>query len=195
MNTEFQSDRLEAAKWAADYLSLPGQAVLILDTETTGFEGEVIELSIIDLAGQVKFNSRFKPILKVEDGARRVHGLSAEMLEDCPLWEDKADEIGYLLGSAYTVLIYNQAFDVPRLAHTCHLHNVPTFKFRSDCIMMMYAQFFGEWNDYHGNYRWQRLPAGDHTALGDCMSALAILKTMAAQANGNLTPSPDGDGQ
>jgi DNA polymerase-3 subunit epsilon len=48
--------------------------------------------------------------------------------------------------------------------------------------MHWYAQFVGDWNEYHGNYKWQRLPGGDHSALGDCRATLAVLKEMAAEA-------------
>lgn len=29
------------------------------------------------------------------------------------------------------------------------------------------------------NYRWQRLPGGDHSALGDCWATLKVLQKMA----------------
>jgi DNA polymerase-3 subunit epsilon len=47
--------------------------------------------------------------------------------------------------------------------------------------MRQYAAFVGEWNEYHGNYRWQRLPGGDHSALGDARATLSLLKRMAAE--------------
>jgi DNA polymerase-3 subunit epsilon len=48
--------------------------------------------------------------------------------------------------------------------------------------MHWYSQWIGDWNDYHGNYKWQRLPGGDHSALGDCRATLAVLKQMAGEA-------------
>jgi DNA polymerase-3 subunit epsilon len=45
--------------------------------------------------------------------------------------------------------------------------------------MLKYAEFVGEWNDYHGNYRYQKLPGGDHTAVGDCRATLKVIKKMA----------------
>jgi DNA polymerase-3 subunit epsilon len=49
------------------------------------------------------------------------------------------------------------------------------------CAMQWYAQYVGEWHDYWGNYRWQRLPGGDHSALGDARATLSLLKRMAAE--------------
>ncbi|NJO78661.1 MAG: hypothetical protein HC827_09085 [Cyanobacteria bacterium RM1_2_2] len=46
--------------------------------------------------------------------------------------------------------------------------------------MKWYSQWVGEWNELHGDYRWQKLPSGDHSALGDCRATLTIIQEMAA---------------
>jgi hypothetical protein len=33
-------------------------------------------------------------------------------------------------------------------------------------------------NDYHQFYTWQKLPGGDHSALGDCLATLKVIKDM-----------------
>jgi DNA polymerase-3 subunit epsilon len=48
--------------------------------------------------------------------------------------------------------------------------------------MQWYSQWVGEWNDYHQDYKWQRLPGGDHSALGDCKATLEVIRRMAADA-------------
>ena len=59
------------------------------------------------------------------------------------------------------------------------------------CIMELYAQFWGDWHDYHGSYTWQALGnALDqcgitiegplHRALADARGALAVLQYIAA---------------
>ena len=45
--------------------------------------------------------------------------------------------------------------------------------------MIMYARFIGEWASWKDDYKWQKLPGGDHTALGDCIATLNIIKEMA----------------
>jgi hypothetical protein len=45
--------------------------------------------------------------------------------------------------------------------------------------MLWYAPYAGEWSDYHGEYRWQRL-GGNHDALGDCRAVLELLQRAAA---------------
>jgi DNA polymerase III subunit epsilon len=51
-----------------------------------------------------------------------------------------------------------------------------------ECAMLAYSDWIGNWNEYHGNNRWQRLPGGDHTALGDCRATLKVLRKIAAAA-------------
>jgi DNA polymerase III subunit epsilon len=46
--------------------------------------------------------------------------------------------------------------------------------------MLWYSQWVGERNEYHGDYKWQRLPGGDHSALGDCKATLEVIEAMAA---------------
>lgn len=47
-------------------------------------------------------------------------------------------------------------------------------------VMAPYAAWYGDWSDYHGGWRYQRLPLGDHTAIGDCRATLKIMQEMAA---------------
>jgi hypothetical protein len=65
--------------------------------------------------------------------------------------------------------------------------------------MELYSAFYGDWNDYHGNYRWQRLanavrqcgitlPAGIHRAHADAEMTRQIVAYMAAQAIDETQP-------
>lgn len=156
-----------AKLWAKDALS--DQTAVILDTETTSFQGEIIELAIIDLKGNVLFHSCFKPLSEIDEGATTVHGLTAEKLQNCPSWGEKWEEIRpYLL--TRRLLIYNEKFDIARLRHTCVLHGVELpAAIESDCIMEQYTMYTG---------KRQKL-GGDHTAVGDCRAALAKIREMA----------------
>lgn len=164
---------------ANEYLQHP-DGVLILDTETTGYTGEIIELAIIDLTGAVVFNSRFKPSLEIEPGALQVHGLSAEILADEPLWADKWPEIAAVLNSARMVLIWNVVFDVPRLNFTCTHYQIESPAFSADCLMKHYARWYGEWNPRRRDFTWKPLNGG-HNALDDCREALRKLYKMAGR--------------
>jgi DNA polymerase-3 subunit epsilon len=50
------------------------------------------------------------------------------------------------------------------------------------CAMQRYAEWYGEWNDYFGSFRWQRLEGGDHSALGDCRATLELIRKMAGES-------------
>lgn len=53
-----------------------------------------------------------------------------------------------------------------------------------DCAMLPYSAYIGDWDDYLKSYKWQKLPGGDHSAIGDCRSTLAIINKMAGDALG-----------
>ena len=170
------ADVTNRAKEILDYR----EEIVILDSETTSLYGEIIELAIIDLDGNVLFNSRFNPILTIEPGATRVHGLTNEMLVGEPTWSLMWPEIAAILYAARLVLIYNADFDITRISITNITHQieprVPSF--RAECLMELYARWVGEWNSHYRSYRWQKLNGG-HSALEDCQAALRVLKHMA----------------
>lgn len=185
MNYPDDSDKLQAKEWACQILQ--DSNVVILDTETTGLYGEAVEIAVIDLAGNVLMNRRVKPVGKMEAGAERVHGISMKALENEPTFDQVYNE---LVAATYDkrVLIYNYAFDSRILREQCEQSSLQDltdhWHIRSDCVMKWYAQWYGEWSDYHGSYKWQRLSGGDHSALGDCRATLAALKRMAGIEEG-----------
>lgn len=170
------SDRDEASELARAMLQQDG--VLILDTETTDLNGEIIELAIIDLKGREVYNQRFKPTETISEGAQAVHGISEADLINAPPFKDEILGITGMLLRAETVLIYNAAFDVGRLNYTCRLYGLEMARFKHTCLMLWYAQWVNDWSSYHQSYRWQPLNGG-HSALDDCRAALACLHEMA----------------
>lgn len=183
---QIKEDHQEAVLWAARILdgltegSIKAHEVLILDSETTDLHGEIIDLAMVDLAGNVIYNQRFKPKSNIAPDAQAIHGLSADDLADCPDFAQEYTRIKAVLDNAGKVLIYNAGYDVGCLRYTCTLHDVAPIKINDECLMVWYSQFVGEWSDYHRDYRWQRLPGGDHSAIGDCRASLDVLQQMAA---------------
>jgi len=170
-------DRQEAKAWAQNVLDNPNQYV-ILDTETTDLDGEIIEIAIIDLLGNILLNQRIKPLGAMSKGAQAVHGISLEMLASEPLFVDVYPRIAELIQDK-TVLIYNKSFDTARLSGDCKRHGLDILSFKSECVMLMYSQFYGDWSEYWGNYKRQPLDGG-HSALSDCRATRDILKIMAS---------------
>lgn len=172
------NDRNEAIKWAREILAEP-EAYYILDTETTGLQDpEIIELGVIDLAGNEIISQRFRPVAQITDGATEIHGLTNELLANEPPFYALIDRLDKEIFQR-TILIYNAVFDYRALEYTYDLYNSDLPAVNHDCVMQYYSQFVGEWNDYRGSYRWQRLPGGDHSAIGDCRATLDVIKYMA----------------
>ena len=46
------------------------------------------------------------------------------------------------------------------------------------CIMKAYASFLGNGDERYRDYNFPKLPAVDHSSIGDCVAALKILKLM-----------------
>lgn len=162
--------------WALQRLN--NSDVLILDTETTGLhDAEIVDIAIINVAGDLVLNTLIKPKESIPFEASRIHGITDEIVINSPIFPDIYPRIKTAI-EGQTVLIYNSAFDTEILDYNCDLHGLPRIQYQAECLMLPYAEFIGEWSDYWGNWKWQRLPSGNHRALGDCQAALKVLKRM-----------------
>ncbi len=92
---------------------------IVLDTETTGLNAKlgdrVIEIGCIELLSRSvterQFHRYVNPGRAIEEGAVKVHGLTADFLADKPKFADIAAEfIDYVSGAE--LIIHNAAFDV-----------------------------------------------------------------------------------
>lgn len=121
--------------------------------------------------------------------AQRVHGITADQVQTAPPFADVLDALRSLLAGR-RVVVYNAAFDYGILAN--ELDRVAAGDsarqqelahwlrgVRWCCAKELYAAWWGDWSAYHGDYRWQPLPGGDHSALGDCRATLALLAHIA----------------
>ena len=179
---------LTAQKWIA-------QQPVYIDTETTGTgPGDVIvEISIIDHAGNPLVDTLVRPVGSISPEARAVHGISNEMVREARRWEEIWPEVEAALSNR-AVGIYNADFDLRMLQQT---HQKNWLRWTNPagsqffCIMKLYAQFYGEWNSRRGGYRWQSLDAAgkqcgiplpnSHRAKDDTLLTRAILAYMAQQ--------------
>jgi DNA polymerase III subunit epsilon len=173
------SDKKAAIIWARKILANSEQ-YYILDTETTGLsDPEIIELSILDLDGNMIVNQRYSPTKHIEHGASQIHGMTNQTLAKCQGWDATANRIEEILKQR-KLLIYNFEYDNNAIVNTYSNHGLRPPLLGGYCVMDWYSKFIGEWNDYRKSYRWQKLPGGDHSALGDCMATLEVIKGMAA---------------
>lgn len=177
MNSRLEIDYKEAVKWARGILDR--KDVLILDSETTDLDGELVELAILNLQGIPLYNQRFNPRTAINAKAAAVHHLTKDMLADEPDFAEEYEKVKAILDRAGLIVVYNAGFDTKIIDNTCLARDLPLLHYNYDCAMLWYAQWVGNWNDYYGNYRWQKLPAGDHSALGDTYATLKIIQEMA----------------
>jgi DNA polymerase-3 subunit epsilon len=92
---------------------------IILDTETTGLEVEqghrIIEIGALEMVDRKltgrEFHTYLNPQREIEQGALEVHGITAEFLEDKPLFADVAEDLLQFIGES-ELIIHNAPFDL-----------------------------------------------------------------------------------
>lgn len=165
---------------------------LILDTETTGLhDGEVVSIAIIDAQGGTLLDTLVKPSKPIPDDAIAIHGITSEMVESAPTWGDVIWQVRGIIGARDTI-VYNAPYDMMILRNSSKFHGLDVSWSLTNwyCAMETFAEVYGDWNDYRGNYRWQKLTTaakhyglsteGAHGALADCRMTLGIVKAMCA---------------
>jgi DNA polymerase-3 subunit epsilon len=187
---KLMQDREEAVQWARDLLNRHDW--VILDTETTGLdsEAEIISITVMSPTGTVLLDTLLKPFGNIPQDATAVNGITGAMVTNAPHFTEIAQQLRHALAGKQ-IIAYNAEFDERILMATCARHKVPykemivtnnpsgSYLSPWRCAMLQYAAYFGEWNNYWGTYRWQKLPKGDHTAKGDCHATLELIRRMA----------------
>lgn len=186
------SDRETSIRWAKTMLGLV-RTPLILDVESTGLEAdsELVQIGIVDLAGNVLLDALLRPAGPIPPGATDVHGLTDSHVAAAVSFPYLHAAIARLIIDRH-VIAYNADFDLRMLDQTCRRYGRPELLAkRWHCAMQHYAAYYGEWNEYHGNYRWQSLTdachqqnitvEGAHSAVADCRLTLALIKAIAEE--------------
>jgi len=165
-----------------------------LDVETTGTRhtDEIIEVGIVDHDSKTLVDTLVKPSRSIPWEATRVHGITDEKVLNAPTWPQAWPQVEAALADR-VVGIYNAEFDLRLLEQSHQRYGMPWRAPHTDhfCIMKLYAQFVGEWDDYRKHYRWHRLEqaarqsgltlANTHRAVDDALLARALLHYMARQ--------------
>ncbi len=179
----------------------------ILDTETTGLQGEVISLSIVDGYGNVLYDQLLRPIRdEIEEGAFRVHGIRMEDLEGKPSFAEVWHLVEPLLRDK-TLLAFNADFDRERLYYSLRLDPSPCWpkptllewEGRNSwvCLMLLASSRLGfvkEHRGYFDGFWWLKLDEAcwraaitlgklptlrpRHQAKADALSSLELLNDL-----------------
>ena len=183
----------EVAERARQALANP--TAVILDSETTDLDGYLVQVAVIDMAGITMLDTLVRPNAPISEQARAIHHISDAQLVDAPTFADIEPKLRHALAGRH-VWIYNEAFDTGVLYRELHRLYEPHwpdytardrrvqewFKgFGTHCAMELYAEYVGNWSEYHGSFKWQPLPGAKHGALDDCRATLDVLKRMAEE--------------
>lgn len=190
-----------AADMARDMLC-PANSPVVFDTETTGLgsDAQIVQIACVDaVSGAVLLDTLVRPTCGVEPEAFAVHGISDDMLASAPA----AKEVLPLLLDTFNdklALAYNFDYDRRMLVQTLRAAAAPWPErwaswfappILTHCIMQVYAQYRGDWNDYWLSFSWHKLVTALqqcnlnaegklHSALGDVQASLAVLRHMAS---------------
>lgn len=165
---------------------------IFLDTETTGIGlyDLVIEVGIVDLDGNVLYNSLINPGRTIPQDSSKVHGITDEMVADAPSLKTVWSEIEAVLHDR-AIGIYNAEFDYRLMKQSVDNVGLPWSIQRDQafCVMNMFSAWYGEWNRRLNNFRSQKLEfAGkfcgidlpnNHHAVDDAKLTAALLRYLA----------------
>lgn len=157
--------------------------MVYLDTETTGLDprhDELLEIAIVGDSCEVLLNTLIKPSASnpIWPEAEAIHGIIPEMVADAPALSEISPKIEAAV-KGQDVIIYNASFDQGFLGPL--LSSAKSIR----CCMEAWAEHVGEWSDYHGSNRWQKLadaahavhfewPGEAHRALADSLACRAV---------------------
>jgi DNA polymerase III subunit epsilon len=144
------STRKSAIQKAREYLAV---RPVFLDTETTGLDpnAEIIEICVVDHDGAILLETYVKPVRPIPSDSVRIHGITDEMVEDAPNWQDVWPAVVAALRGRY-IGIYNAEFDL-KMMRQSHQGYGMVWEFpisRVFDVMKLFA-------DYSGNQRWVSL--------------------------------------
>lgn len=110
--------------------NVPAMQIVVLDVETTGKEratDQIIELCLRFGLGPEATSRvwRIRPEVPIHPEATGVHGITMEMLADCPLFTAASAEFLPLIASANVIVGYNVAFDLDMIQNELSRAKIP----------------------------------------------------------------------
>lgn len=133
--------------------------VICVDVETTGLSqktDEILQLSIIDGNYNVLFNEYIKPKhKKVWSEAAKINGITPEKVKNLPTIDAHIERLNKIFSECELIVGYNiEQFDAGFLIEAGI--TIPDTTYYYD-VMLEFAEIYGEWSEYFGDYKWQKL--------------------------------------
>lgn len=118
-----------------------------------------------------------------------MHGISDEGLHAAATWPEVYAQLVPLL-EGRELVAWNAGFDRRALEWSSALHGLTFPEETWHCAMSWGAQIWGEWSEYHGEFRWVsldeacwsegvRVEGGRHRAAGDARRLNAVMNAVA----------------
>jgi len=160
---------------------------VILDTETTGlYNAEICQIAIIDHQANTLIDTLVRTQNPIPPKATAIHGITDEMVAAAPDWLAVRKQVLEIIDSKL-VLVYNVVFDRHMMHSSDRAVGLEEFSYKTHanfvCVMEAYAEYAGDWSEYHKSYTWKTLTVATqrfgftideaHTALADCHVTLA----------------------
>lgn len=196
----YNERQLKEIGWARARLA--EQKWCMLDTEATGLKRhlhEVIEVALVSPEGGILFQSLVKTQhFPLPDNLKTdIHGITHGMLSSAPTWPEIFPGFLEVLGQHEGVVVYNARFDQELLEGTLRRYGLTLPPLEWHCLFNSFRRFYGEWDESHGDWRFQSLDTAcasfgrdrgkeKHRAATDATDALFVLEQLAA------LPLPDG---
>lgn len=156
---KFREVEIKKAKELPSVLCKNPSKIVVFDVETTGmhlFEDEILQFSACDGDGNTLMNTYIRPYLKKTwEEAEHIHGISSDMVADAPYIHEILPIIKGIFEGAEVFVAYNGGFDIRFLEEGGIDIDFANKEYHD--VMLMFAPIFGEWNEYYGNYTWQKL--------------------------------------
>jgi DNA polymerase-3 subunit epsilon len=168
--------------WAQEILAAAAYWAIV-DVETTGFgnDAEIIEVAAVNLDGEVLINALLRPRRPIPADIQVKTGITTAMCAGQPSFAEVIPVIDPLL-SLRKLLGYNISFDIRHLRNALHRRYVQLWApVDSACLMQAYSIYSGQGRVTHERACRQMGIAQPqaHRALGDCLSNLTLLRTLA----------------
>lgn len=184
----------EAARtWAQQRLN--DRNFVILDTETTDLEGEIIQLAVCDPDGNALINTRLKPAQReITPESEAIHGISNADVADAPTFAEILHTLVEVIRDKI-VICYNANFDRARVQTSTHANGLPLINHLPkawNCAMLRYCHYNPDkltpWGKSGGWWKLEEALAQEniqtdgvdfHDAMADVRATLAVIQAMA----------------